>query len=186
MGRPASDFAQAATSLAISRIPDLPTPKARPAPELHDDQFNRLLTACQNDPTPAGLRDGAMISLARFEGLKPGRLLPLHREALTTTDLGGYQLAVPGPRGQIQVHTIKQPASALCVAWVALRDEVLPTQIQGQPLFLAINKGGRILTKGLSGEALRQVLKKRQRQAGLTGLTWHSLSRSGGNPAGQP
>ncbi len=172
-------------SLAITRIPDLPTPRARPAPELPVDQFNRLLTACNNDPSPAGFRDGTILSLARFQGLKPGRLLLLRREALTDPDQGGYQLAVPGPRGQIQVHAITQPASALCEAWVALRDQVLPAQIQGQPLFLAINKGGRILKKGLSGEALRQVLKKRQVQAGLTGITWHSIGRSGGNEAFQ-
>ncbi len=170
-------------ALAITLIPDRVKPYSAPGPGLTAEGFSHLIATCQGDPSPAGARDGALFSLARFLGLKPGVLRRLRREALIESDGNGHRLYAAGPRGQVQDYNLSLPVDAACRAWLSHRDNDLAIQQQGRPLFLAINKGGRILNKGLSGEALRQVLKKRQRQAGLNGITWHILSRSQFNHA---
>jgi site-specific recombinase XerD len=167
-----------AESLAIARIPDLPMPTPVQAPAISAEEFSRLILSSRNDPSPGGVRDTALFSLAYFQGIKPGMLRRLRREQLTPSDRDSHRLYVTSSRGHQKTYELYQPASAACQAWVDIRDNNLTTLDQAQPLFLAINKGGKILEKGLSGEALRQVLKKRQQQAGLNNITWHRLCRA--------
>ena len=165
-------------SLAITRIPDRPTPSTARVPGINAEQFRQLIESCRGDPSPAGARDFALFFLARSQRLKSGMLRRLHRGDLSESEGGGFRLFINNPRGSVQNHDLTQPASAACREWVILRDQALAAHYTERPLFLAIIKGGRILEKGLSGEALRQVLKKRQLQAGLSEITWHRLCRS--------
>lgn len=71
-------------------------------------------------------------------------------------------------------------------AWQRLADWLELRGGEPGPLFLAINKGGRIQTSpsregrshGVSDEALAQMLEKRRQAAGLQSLRWHDFRRT--------
>jgi hypothetical protein len=59
--------------------------------------------------------------------------------------------------------------------WLIVRSSSNGIEPDNRPIFLAINKGGRLQHHGLSGQALRDILRKRTLQAGLSDLTWEML-----------
>ena len=56
--------------------------------------------------------------------------------------------------------------------WILVRGD------EHSPLFLAINKGGRIIARGIGDQAIYNMLGKRAKQAGVRDLACHDLRRS--------
>jgi len=79
---------------------------------------------------------------------------------------------VSNPRATIIHGPLDNGARDALADWLSLRSD------RPGPLFVAINKGGRILHKRLSEQAIYNVLRKRGRQAGIKTFSPHDLRRS--------
>jgi integrase len=176
---PARLIARVDQALAINQVKNRigSTP---PAPrQAYKSQVEKLLAVCEADQTPAGRRDAAMILLASQGSLKPGELRRLGYSALQLQGVGSIILERTDRRGWVHQHQLTSRAAQALWGWLNLWETQNGTNSDRRPIFLAINKGGRILDHGLSGQALRDILRKRTSQAGLPALTWEMLR----NPA---
>lgn len=132
-----------------------------------------LIATCENDPTPAGLRDAALIALAWSTGAR--------RAELAGVTLGDW---TPGPEGDGDL-TIRgkgdksRSAYVYNGAFAALSDWLQERGSEPGPVFCRIDKGGKIAPfEYLSGEAMRKLLYRRRAQARVQALTWHDFRRT--------
>jgi site-specific recombinase XerD len=132
-----------------------------------------LLSACVDDPTPAGVRDAAVIALAWSTGARRSELAGLAFSNFMRTGEGEGDLHIWGKGDKPRVVYVFNGAASYLADWLALRGDA------DGPLFYAINKAGAIQAgHGVSDEALAQMLAKRRAQAGVQSLTWHDFRRS--------
>lgn len=91
---------------------------------------------------------------------------------LADFDAGGCALTVRAGKGRRdRVVYLSKPACTLVKKWLSVRCG------DAGPLFNPINSTGAVRQTRLRGEAVRYILQKRQRQAGLEGITPHSPRR---------
>ncbi len=133
-------------------------------------EIGALLEACAADPSPAGARDAAMIALMYSTGLRRAELAGLR---LDSYNLAEGQLRVVGKGNRERALPVIGGAAAALADWLVERGST------PGPLFLRINKGGRVLDSGFIDDAVYGMLRKRNRQAGLSeDLTPHDLRRT--------
>lgn len=137
-----------------------------------DGEIRALLLACAEDPSPAGVRDGAMIAVAFATGMRRSELAKL-----TPTDLreieGGYELTLRRAKGnKTRGVAVYNGAMEYLRDWLALRGA------REGPLFLAIRKGGEIQDHGLGGQSLQELLSRRAEAAGVADVHWHDARRT--------
>ncbi len=144
-------------------------PKGRHIPI---EEFLSLLQACQTDGSPAGRRDAAIMALAWSSGLRRSEIAGLRLDAWQRTK--GQQLEIKGKGNKIRQVHIHSGAGAWLRAWLRVRG------LEIGPLFCPIHKGGKVQRRrGLSDEALAQMLAKRCKQANIEQpLTWHDFRRT--------
>lgn len=154
------------------RAADIETIKGRTLPagrELEPPELASLLRACGADPTPAGRRDAAVVSLLYSAGLR--------REEAATLDLADYdpatgKLRVRGKGTKERTVYVLGGAVAALDAWLARRGE------SPGALFWPITKTGKLLPRRLSSQAVYDVLRRRGKQAGLAAFSPHDLRRT--------
>jgi site-specific recombinase XerD len=136
------------------------------------DEFQALLQACQQDNTSAGRRDAAIIALAWGTGLRRSEIVGLHLRDYHRTH--PIRLDVRGKGNKTRAAFVHSGVEAWLQPWLRLRGQ------EPGPLFCPVRKGGKIAARrGLSDEALAQMLSKRSKQAGLAmRLTWHDFRRT--------
>ena len=137
---------------------------------LDTGELAALFRVCAADPTPAGARDAGLLSVLYGAGLR--------RSEAVTLDLGN----VDPDRGVVTVRSGKGrkdrvtylPAGGVAAvrSWLQVRGEA------ERPLFLSVNKGGRLVWRRLTDAAVRVVVVKRACQAGVTAFSPHDLRRS--------
>jgi len=157
----AETYARAA-DVANVRAKTLPSGRA-----VERDEVRALFAAC--DDTPAGRRDAAMLAILYGGGLRRAELCGLD---VTDFDAGGCVLTVRAGKGQRDRRVFL--AKSVCKVvrkWTAVRGG------DDGPLFVPISSTGAVRITRLRGEAVRYILQKRQRQAGLTGITPHGFRR---------
>ncbi len=128
-----------------------------------------LLGACANDPTHAGARDAAIIALLYGAGLRRTEVAGLDREHYTS-ETG--ELRVTGKGSKERMLYITNGAAEALADWVAIRGE------DPGPLFCPVNKGGRILRRRMSGQAIYDMLRKRAAEAGVRDFSPHDMRRT--------
>lgn len=125
-----------------------------------------LMGACANDAGNAGVRDAAIIALLYGAGLRRAEVVAL--------DVSDYnpetgQLRVLGKGDKERLMPITNGAADAMADWLTVRGE------EPGPLFCRINKGGRVSQRGMSGQALYAMLRKRGAEAGVRPFTPHDL-----------
>jgi site-specific recombinase XerD len=138
-------------------------------------ELSGLMGVCEDDPTPAGLRDASLIALAWSAGLR--------RDELGGCTFDDWQPGIEDGEGELTIHGKGDKTRVAYIyngSYCALIDWL---QLRGAgtgPLFCAILKSGKMITnQRLHGEALRQILAKRLKQAGIKQpTTWHDFRRS--------
>lgn len=135
-----------------------------------------LISACQDDTTPAGVRDTAIFSIFRAAGLRRSELCGLTMGDLTHHQDGDeltYDLLIQGKGDKTRVVPINNGAAMALADWIALRGDA------GGPVFCVISKGGKIQPeRSISGDAMRQVQDKREDQAKIPHITLHDWRRT--------
>jgi integrase/recombinase XerD len=160
------------TAEELAQIRDVPPARGSRLPagrSATGGELAALLAACARDPSPAGVRDGALLAVlyggglrrAELAGLALGDWLPAER-VLRVLGKGDRQREVPLPPGAV----------AALDDWLALRGDW-----EG-PLFPPVNKGGRIGRGRVTEQAVYAALAKRAREAGVDDLSPHDLRRT--------
>jgi len=128
-----------------------------------------LLGVCENDLTPAGARDAAVLAVMYACGLR--------REEIVNLDLDDYnqesgRLVVSGKRRKDRTAYLLNGASRALNDWLDVRN------LEPGPLFMPINKAGVVQYRRMSTQAIYNLLEKRAKQAGVDSFSPHDLRRS--------
>lgn len=132
-------------------------------------ELSALMEACGKDAGPAGIRDAAIIGVLYAAGLRRSEAAGLK---LADYDATTGELRVLGKGDKQRAVYIDNGAAEAMADWILVRGD------EHIPLFLAINKGGRILARGIGDQAIYNMLGKRAKQAGVRNLACHDLRRS--------
>jgi integrase len=153
-----------------ARAADVANVRARTLPSgraVERDEVRALFATC--DGSTAGRRDAAMLAILYGGGLRRAELCGLD---LADFDAGECLITVRSGKGRRDRRLFL--AKSVCKVvrgWIAARGG------DDGPLFVPISSTGTVRLTRLRGEAVRYILQKRQRQAGLTGITPHSMRR---------
>src|SRR5687768_1547756 len=140
---------------------------------IEQGELSALMKACGADPTPAGVRDAAIIALAWATGLRRDEISRIEPHDLVNQTKDGLDIGVVGKGGKVRTVYVNDGAFAALLDWLDVRGNAPGA------LFVNVNKGGKVTGGRLSGEALRKMLDKRSLQAELTQpITWHDFRRS--------
>lgn len=132
-------------------------------------ELSALMDACGKDTGPAGIRDAAIIGVLYAAGLRRSEAAGLK---LSDYDATTGELRVLGKGDKQRAVYIDNGAADAMADWILVRGDA------AGPLFLSINKGGRILARGIGDQAIYNMLGKRAEQAGVRNLACHDLRRS--------
>jgi site-specific recombinase XerD len=158
----------------IASIHDVKGERVRPGREIRDGEFAALMKVCADDPTAAGIRDGAIIALVTLTGLRREEIVSLDMEDFQIEEENGEGVLIVRGRGNKQRRAYVYNGAALALAdWMVVRGQ------EPGPLFVPINKGGSLQPgHRLSVQALHKILLKRAEQAEVEKLTWHDFRRT--------
>jgi site-specific recombinase XerD len=132
-------------------------------------EISALMADCENDPSPAGVRDAALIAVWYTCGLRRAELAGLD---LADYDPASDGLKIRGKRNKERLVYLINGAARAVADWLAMRGN------ETGALFCAINKGGRLSHERLTAQALYNLLARRCESAGVKTLSPHDLRRS--------
>jgi integrase len=138
--------------------------------ELTPGELAALVHACENDQTPAGARDAALIA-----AMYPGGL---RREEVAGLDYGDFNpengaLTVRhGKRNKARITYLANGAGRAMADWLTIRGS------EPGALFWPINKGGKLTARRMTNQAVYNALQKRGELAGVKGFSPHDLRRT--------
>jgi site-specific recombinase XerD len=154
------------------RAIDVPAVQATTLPRgraLDAGEIRALFAACADDRSPAGRRDAALCAVLYGAGLRRSEAAALERDDL---DTASGQLKVRGKGNKERLAYLSQGGRQALDEWLLARGA------QPGPLFVPIRKGGILVFRRMSEQAVYNLLAKRARQAGLAHLSPHDLRRS--------
>jgi site-specific recombinase XerD len=128
-----------------------------------------LMDVCSNDSGPAGARDASIIALLYATGLR--------RSELAGLELGDYEqsagaLVVRGKGNKERIVYVKHGAAAALADWLTVRGD------DPGPMFLPINRGGRIGRHAMTAQSVFAMLRRRGNQAAVRDFSPHDLRRT--------
>lgn len=161
---PTEDYLRA---VDLRPIPGTRLPAGR---DVEQDELAALLSACRSDDTPRGVRDAAVIALAYLSGTRRGEIAAL---GVADVDLDPPAVRVVGKGGKQRLVPLSPTAAPFLRAWLEQRGD------GAGPLFCPINRAGHLrVGRAITGEAIRQLLKRRALGAGIASVSPHDLRRS--------
>jgi site-specific recombinase XerD len=164
------ELKRAARVLTVGNVRGERPPRGR---YLTQEEQRELLSACQSDPTPAGVRDTAMIAAALSVGLRRDDLTTLTMDAIKNMAEDGCDLVIHGKGDRVDTLYLYNGGYKALRAWLYVRGQA-PGQV-----FTPVLKNDKVDTDGkLSGEALRLILDTRQVGLSFEHITWHDMRKS--------
>jgi site-specific recombinase XerD len=136
---------------------------------LEPGEMRALLRACGKDETPAGRRDAAMIATLYACGLRRAEIVGLD---LADLDVDKAEVRVRGKGNRERLVPIANGAGDALADWLAVRGD------EAGPLFVPINKGGRLSLRRMTAEAAYNMLRKRAAEASVKDFSPHDLRRT--------
>lgn len=137
---------------------------------LSSGELAALMAACENDTTPAGARDAAMICTMYPAGLRRSEVVKLD---LADYDPESGALTVRHGKGnKARISYLTNGARRAMADWISLRGS------EPGALFWAINKGGKMTPRQIDNQAIYNICVKRGTQAGVAEFSPHDLRRS--------
>lgn len=136
-------------------------------------ELEALMRTCKADRTAAGRRDAAIIALAYAGGLRRAELASLTMQSITADDGETVTLKVLGKRLKERLIYLDNGSAAALRAWLKVRG------LGDGALFYAGRKGGHIVTgQGMSAQAVRDIIDRRAREAGIQHASPHDFRRA--------
>jgi site-specific recombinase XerD len=137
--------------------------------ELSSGELSALLSACEDDASPAGARDAAIIAVMYSCGLRRAEVITLD---YSDFDADSGCLKIRGKGNKERTAYITGGAGVALSDWLQLRGDM------GGALFFAVNKGGAIGAKRLTSQAIYNMLQKRADEAGVKSFSPHDMRRT--------
>lgn len=129
-----------------------------------------IMDACANDATAAGARDGALLAVLYGAGARRAEVVGLD---LADYDRDTGRLLLRGKGGKERAAFATNGAGDAMADWLATRGD------EPGPLFLPVNKGGRVIHgQRMTPQAVYGALAKRCQQAGVNDLSPHDMRRT--------
>jgi site-specific recombinase XerD len=160
----------------FSRAADLEPVRGSRLPRgraLQPGEVRALFAACEDDDRkkPAmAARDAAILALLYGSGLRRAEAVGLE---VADYDREGGTLKVRGKGNKERLAHLGDASQAALEAWLGVRG------FTGGPLFVAINKGGRLIyERGMSGQAMLYIAQRRTLQASVAAFSPHDLRRT--------
>lgn len=136
---------------------------------LADGEKRAIVKVCRADPSPAGPRDAAIFGLGVFGGLRRAEIAGLQLEDY---DQAGQVLTVRGKGNKTRTVHLAPGVDDALADWLHIRG------LADGPLFLVINKGGRVLQVGISDASVYDLVAKRASSAGVKRFSPHDMRRT--------
>lgn len=160
----AEDYQKA---VSVKSIKSTTLPAGR---ELQSGELGALIEACEDDKTPAGARDAAIVGLMYAAGLRRAEVITLDL-ADYDQDTGG--LTVRGKGNKERMAWLTGGAARALADWLAVRGDAPGA------LFVPVNKGGRMTTHNrMTSKVVYNMLEKRAEQAGVKHFSPHDMRRT--------
>jgi site-specific recombinase XerD len=146
-----------ATAVDFDNIPQKHELRGR---ALTNEEIKALLSVCLSDPSPAGFRDAALIVLLRGTGIRRAEAVEIK---LSDFDPNSGAIHIKGGKGE-KDRTVYVPESGIPTIhnWLEIRGK------EPGHLICHINRGGRIVLRGLKPPAVGRILEKRASEVALT------------------
>ncbi len=134
-------------------------------------ELEAIVRACREDESPAGARDASIIGLLYICGLRRMEVATLDRERYQEAE---QVIKVVGKGNKERLVYPDEGTQAALADWLSIRGD-----FEG-PLVLQVRKNGAInyANGRLSDQAVYNVIKKRQRQAGVNACSPHDFRRT--------
>jgi len=136
---------------------------------LSQGELRAVFSVCSVGRTPAGARDAAILAVLYGAGLRRSEVVALDLANYRTES---HELVVKGKGRKERMAYLPRGAADALAEWLRIRGE------SDGPLFLPINKGGRILFRRMTAQAVYLVLSRRARDAQASGFSPHDLRRT--------
>lgn len=137
--------------------------------ELNRGEISALLGACENDPSPAGVRDAALVALLYGAGLRRAEVVALD---LDDYDPQASQLLIKGKGRKERMAYLNDSLNRAMEDWLEVRG------LKPGPFFLPIRKDGDLELRRMTTQAVYNLLRKRAAQAGVRNFSPHDLRRT--------
>lgn len=138
-------------------------------------EIRSLFTHCAGDPSPAGVRDAALLGVLYGAGLRRAEAV-----ALNVGDYDAATAALRVERGKgrkARVTYVRGGAAAALDEWLILRESSAPTN-PSTPLFTRLRKGGTVTAQRLTDSGVLHVLQHRAVAAGVPPFSPHDVRRT--------
>jgi site-specific recombinase XerD len=133
-------------------------------------EIKLLLKTCQRDSTLKGIRDVALVAILYGAGLRRSEVVKLD---LKDFDRKENSLKIrSGKGGKDRLTYLGQGPATVVVEWVKARGG------EAGPLFLPVNKAGKLIKRRLSDQAVLWILEQRGKEAGLEHFSPHDMRRT--------
>jgi len=137
---------------------------------LSASEVGKLLAVCADDPSAAGARDAAMITLWAVAGPRRAELVGL-TVADYDTEVGAVRIR-QGKGNKDRTVYIAGGAKQALDDWLSVRG------LDGGPLFVPVHQSGRMRIAQMTPQAVYNILRKRAAQAGVENVSPHDLRRT--------
>jgi integrase/recombinase XerD len=139
---------------------------------LQPGEVRALFAACEDDDRkkPAmAARDAVILALLYGSGLRRAEVVGLE---VADYDREGGTLKVRGKGNKERLAHLGDASQAALEAWLSVRGE------WPGALFVSINKGGKLGSGGMSGQAMLYIARRRTAQASVAAFSPHDLRRT--------
>lgn len=133
-------------------------------------EIARLVQACADDDSPAGVRDGACVALLFGAGLRRAEAVSVDVDDFSS--VRGSLCVRRGKGGRGRVVFVGAGGVGAVEAWLSVRGRA------PGPLLVRVGRKGTITHTRLTASAVWWMLHRRQQQAGLDRFSPHDLRRS--------
>jgi integrase len=157
------DYARAAD---VQSVENTSLPAGR---DVSPAELYALMQVCERDPSPAGVRDAAMIAVA-YCGLRRDEIS--HLEIDNYTQESGELKIMHAKRNRQRLIYLADGAMHAMADWLTIRGYAPGA------LFCPINKGGHLTLRPMSNQVVYNVLEKRARECGIEHLSPHDMRRT--------
>jgi site-specific recombinase XerD len=137
--------------------------------ELSYGEIAALMGSCEDDSSPAGIRDAALIAVLYGAGLRRAEVVALNYEDY---DPETGRLIIRGKRKKERTAYLDNGAFDAVNDWVLYRGS------DPGPLFYPINKGGRVVRRRMTDQAVYTILQVRASKTGVKLFSPHDLRRT--------
>jgi site-specific recombinase XerD len=131
------------------------------------EELVKLFSACQKDKSAAGVRDAAILAILYGCGLRRAELVGLNGAAYSNG-----VLTVMGKGNRFRLAHVVNEAREFLEDWLAYR------QAGNEPIFVSINKAGKLGTARLTTQSIYRILNRRASEAGIEPLSPHDIRRT--------